>query len=272
MTDQTPAAAEPATEAAPAAPAPDWRAGLPDDLRKQAERFASPADAVRGVLSLRRKLSNAVAVPAKDAPEEEWSAFYNRLGRPEAPDGYTIARREDLPEHLTAADPERERSFLELMHKAGASAKTVQAAFDWYYDQLVATDAAVRRQRDEGRQRIETQLRRDWGADYDRNVEYARRAADAYASPEFLRRLDETGLGNDPAFLETFARIGRQLGEDDMIAGTPPAGATRQKLEERQRELMANPSRWRDRKIDQELREIAVKLYGTREIGPGAAA
>ena len=57
-------------------------------------------------------------IPTPESPQEDWASFYNKLGRPENADGYSIDRPENLP-----GDPEAEQAFLEKMHEVGLNNK-----------------------------------------------------------------------------------------------------------------------------------------------------
>lgn len=70
-----------------------------------------------------------------------------------------------------------------------------------------------------------------WGADlksdkeiggkaYDENVGYATAAVQEFFSPEALRMLDVTGLGNHPDIVKGFVRMGKAMGEGRSHKGT----------------------------------------------------
>jgi hypothetical protein len=58
------------------------------------------------------------------------------------------------------------------------------------------------------------------------SVEQATQALKKYGSPELEKVLsiDETGFGQHPAVLKFLARIGKAMGEGEMIAGSPSRG------------------------------------------------
>ncbi len=63
------------------------------------------------------------------------------------------------------------------------------------------------------------------GADFQRNSGLASQAVRAFASPELVSLLNDTGLGNHPELIRTFWRIGKAMAEDNRItAGGPPKG------------------------------------------------
>jgi hypothetical protein len=70
-------------------PAANWRDAIKDEkLRKQAERYNTPEDAVKNILNLRQQLSKSITKPGKDSDEVEVASFRKQMGIPETPDGY----------------------------------------------------------------------------------------------------------------------------------------------------------------------------------------
>lgn len=58
------------------------------------------------------------------------------------------------------------------------------------------------------------------GAKLDENLAVARKALDAFGSPELSKLLKETGLGNNPEIIRAFYRTGKAISEDSFVAGT----------------------------------------------------
>ena len=102
MTDQPESGADSGAEGEAA---PDWRDGLPSDLRPMAERMNTPHDAVKVAADLRHKLSRAIVPPDDSASEAERNACERRRGPPATPDGYDYTRPETLPDHLVPQTP-----------------------------------------------------------------------------------------------------------------------------------------------------------------------
>lgn len=55
------------------------------------------------------------------------------------------------------------------------------------------------------------------GPEFNRNIEYAKRALDKFASKDLRETLDKTGLGNHPELVKTFFRIGKAMQEDTFV-------------------------------------------------------
>jgi len=57
------------------------------------------------------------------------------------------------------------------------------------------------------------------GAQFDESVSLASKALDAFGSPELRKALDESQMGNHPEMIKAFARIGKEIKEDNI---SPP--------------------------------------------------
>jgi hypothetical protein len=253
--------------------AADWRGTLAPEMQSFARQFASPADAVRTALDLRQKLSTAVQIPAADADPARRLEIFDRLGRPASPDDYEVAMPDGLPDWVDPggeAVQTAQRSFLEAMHAAGATQEMVETALGWYWRHFADSEAARDRGLEEDYAAAEAGLRREWGRDFERNVEHAERAVAAFGGRALSEALDRYGLSSHPAVVRAFARIGRTMGEDDMISGTI-SDTTRDQMRRRAEELVSEDDYWTNSASQREMREIMLRLYGEKEIGPGVA-
>lgn len=253
--------------------AADWRSMLPPEMHNFANQFASPADAVKTALDLRQKLSTSVQVPGADTDPAKRLEVFNRLGRPETVDGYNVTPPENAPDWVSLEDESvqgAQRSFLEAMHGTGATQEMVDAAFGWYWNHLSDSESARDRVLEEELANAEAGLRREWGREFEGNLEHAGRAVAAFGGHELGDTLEQFGLSNHPAVIRAFARVGRTMGEDTMISG-PMTDTTRDQLKQRAEDLVAEDDYWTNEAHQREMREIMLQLYGEKEIGPGAA-
>ena len=67
------------------------------------------------------------------------------------------------------------------------------------------------------------QTRALWGEHWQEEVSRAVRAADVFGGPQLRQLLEETGLGNHPAIVCTFAQVGKRIMEDSSVCGTSGA-------------------------------------------------
>jgi len=62
------------------------------------------------------------------------------------------------------------------------------------------------------------------GEAFNQNVEMAKRVVTRYATEEFRKTLDDTGLGNHPELVRVFSRIGKAMSEDQLVIPGSQAG------------------------------------------------
>ena len=255
----------------------DWREGLPAELVKAAGKFASPADVLKSYVALERRLGRAVVLPSADASPEEVMRFNRRLGVPDGPEGYRI----DLPGWLAGEEsgdgqqPALQQRFLAAMHAAGARPAEVKAAVDWYVGEVEALgrerSAAARRLRDTA----QSELRRDWGPDFDRNMALARRALGQFGEGNgedvlSLTLSDGRALGDHPGFLRLLARAGGAIAEDPALLGaaSSPPGDLRARIDA----LHAlSPAAYKSSAVQAELGALYRELHDA-EVGGGRGA
>ena len=87
--------------------------------------------------------------------------------------------------------------------------------------------------RSEHRAQVQKEQRDVWvqqtqellGDKWQEEVSRAVRAADVFGGVELRQLLEETGLGNHPAIVRTFAQVGKRIAEDISAAGAPGACA-----------------------------------------------
>ena len=60
------------------------------------------------------------------------------------------------------------------------------------------------------------------GAKLTENMAVAKKALDAFGTPEFRQLLEQTGMGNHPEVIRTFYRAGKAISEDGLVSGSAP--------------------------------------------------
>ena len=186
---------------------------LPEGLRAEPslQTFDSVDKLAKSYVNAVKKIggdpANLVSIPQDG---ESWDSFYNQMGRPETPEGYNFGD-----------DPDNELEFYRnATHQLGLSQDQAQNMLELYAsvqeeqteaDNQATADFAVNSQ---------IELKREWGTNYDGNLDQAQRAFTQFATPEFSALMDETGLGNHPELVKAFAKIGATMGEDRLIVGS----------------------------------------------------
>lgn len=61
------------------------------------------------------------------------------------------------------------------------------------------------------------------GEKFNENMAAAKKALDAFGSPELTKLLNESGIGNHPEVIRVFVRAGKAIGDGKFVAGTKAA-------------------------------------------------
>jgi len=187
-------------------------------------------DLGRSYLNLEKLLGREkVPVPVDDNDEEGWNRWYAATGRPEAPDKYEF-ERPDLPQDLQY-DEDTEKSFREWAHINGLNKKQAKNLYDAYVKTQVERHAAWHNGQKQSRAKIEGDLRREYGNQYDGKVNLAKTAIREFADPDYLAWLDESGMGNDPRMIRAWIRVGEKMTGETKLKGTPAPQAAPQDLD-----------------------------------------
>lgn len=221
-----------------AAPAPtDPRAWLPEAYRGD-PTFADIKD-MEGLSKSYKHAATLVGIDRaeivrlpKDPAAQEWDAVFNRLGRPEKPDGYEWKAPEGLP-------PEVETAFRADVHKLGLTKSQAAGVLDFYGQQLAAQTAAQQAAASASEQETIATLKKEWGAAFPDQLHAAHRALDELGGPQLAQKLVAAGLTADPDIIRFFAKLGMQSAEPGALSGGSGGGVGRVALtpEAAQREI-----------------------------------
>jgi len=188
-------------------------ADLPEGLRAEPslQTFDSVDKLAKSYVNAVKKIggdpANLVSVPQGN---ESWDNFYNQMGRPDTPEGYEFGE-----------DPDNELEFYRnATHQLGLTQDQAQNMLELYASVQEEQNEANEKSTADFAVNSQIELKREWGVDYDGNLDQAQRAFGQFSTPEFNAFMDETGLGNHPELVKAFAKIGAMLGEDRLIVGT----------------------------------------------------
>lgn len=200
----------------------DWREGLPEDLKKTADRFTSPEDAIRSIEDFRKRDSQ-VRVPGKDATDDEKVAYNKAIGVPDKPEDYEfkLAEGEEVTPEIEASN----KAWGERLHQLKIPVETVNELVKFLHEDVaVAEDAVVKADEDFAKAQ-EDALKVEWkGDDYEKNKTFANRAFSETAnragiSLDELTKIetkDGRFLMDDARMLKLFSVIGREMSEGTL--------------------------------------------------------
>jgi hypothetical protein len=197
-------------------PSNAWNSGFDEETSAyvQNKGWQSPVDILSSYRNLEKFAGgskNLIELPGVDADETALNNFFNKLGRPEAPDKYGLKAPEN-------ADPELVNWFKNNAHKAGLSEKQAASLFDAWNGMSGERMQAMQAQMREASEREITELKKEWGQAYDTQIDSGRRAAAALGYDEAKLGAIEDKLGT-AEMLRLFATLGSKMGEDSFEGG-----------------------------------------------------
>ena len=197
-----------------------WLDAIPEDIRAQGnlKDFKSVADLAKSYVHTKKLVgadrSNFLTLPAEDAPQEERDAFYQKLGRPDTPDAYTLPT-DKVPEGVARSE-DMEKWYKETAHKLGLTSQQAAGMYEQYVSfaaqMMEGSTQSLEKLRDDGMQ----QIKQEWGAATDRNLGQAQSALRKFADDDLVSMLETTGLGSHPAMVKTWHKVAQAIGEDRL--------------------------------------------------------
>lgn len=247
-------------------PQKSWIDELPEDIRGEPSLKVIkdvPTLAKSYVSAQRMVGAEKIAVPnPKYATPEEWQGVFKKLGLPESPDKYELKAPE-------GANPEFVGKFKQLAHKAGILPKQAAELLEWYQGETKASVEAVETQRKADVEKASEALKREWGANFDKELAVTESALNEWGDDELKGLLKETGLNNHPAVIRLLNKFGKTLGEDKIKgAGNGALGTSKAEVEARIESLRTEPAYLdgehpKHNLIVNEVNQLYAKLYTT---------
>ena len=157
-----------------------------------------------------------VVIPTNNSTEEAWSEVYDKLGRPESADKYSL----DAKSEVVNLDENAIKSFAEQSHKLGLNNKQAQGILEFYKNNMEGTAQQSKIDTETAQAQAEQQLRQEWGRDFEGKVKQAGALAKANINPEVLDMTLQNGtrLGDHPEIIKGFAKIASMMQEDKIVA------------------------------------------------------
>lgn len=197
-----------------------WLESLPDEIKgdPSLKMFKEPSDLAKSWVNAQKMIgAEKVIIPNDKSTDEEWSAFHQKLGRPESADKYEIKGADGKP-----IDSEITKTFKDTAFKLGLSPKQVEGLAQWNMGALShAQELQKTAELNQVKESIKAYVEKVGGDDkYKARVDEARVAVRALASPELSKFLQDSGMGSRPEMIEFFAELKGMMSEDKIRDGT----------------------------------------------------
>lgn len=233
-----------------------WIEHVPSEHLKAASKFNSLNDFVKGYATLESRMSSAIFTPDKDAGEEEWGKYYERLGRPREAGGYQAPEIEGIK-----VPEERQNAFFKVAHDLGLTQGHVEGLMRWEIESgKAAQDQAVR-----AHAAAHRALREEWGEQAPANYEKARRVGQVLFTAE---QREAIGLSDDPKdwgapFVAALADKAVSFLDHQIIGrGERDVGKSNEELMEEANKIRNDPNYENDPALQKRRSEIYSMVYG----------
>ena len=157
-----------------------------------------------------------VVIPTNNSTEEAWNEVYDKLGRPESAEKYSL----DAKSEVVNLDEAAIKSFAEQSHKLGLNNKQAQGILEFYKNNMEGTAQQSKIDTETAQAQAEQQLRQEWGRDFEAKVKQAGALAKANMDAKVLDMPLQDGrrLGDHPEVIRGFAKIANMMQEDKIVA------------------------------------------------------
>lgn len=196
-----------------------WRDALPKEIRdhEAIRDMSKPGELANAYIQKLEQSENSVSIPGEEATDEDWNAFYGKLGKPDSIDGYTIELSEDIED---VAKLYFDKEFIATYKEAALGAGLNQGQAEKVFGKIAKTfnDKAAGI-KDQLRTATEKQLKDEWKGNYKENLKKSQLALKKLFGEDVAGYLEQSGLGNDARFIKGFLNAYEQIGEDRIVTG-----------------------------------------------------
>ena len=216
-------------------PKVDFKSLIPNEYKedKALANFEDMNQFVKSYLHAQKMVGlDKIPVPNKYATDEDWKEVYKRLGAPEKPDQYKYKfdKGQEVDENTL-------KSFNEVAQRNGLLPKQAENLVKFYNElnqQALSKEAS---QIDATRLESEAVLKTEFGVEYNKRLDQAKRLAVATLGSEFLNNTilkNGSKLGDNVALIKAFSSLADKLSEDEIVKGE---GSDYMSAKELQRQL-----------------------------------
>ena len=201
------------------APQESWKTGISEAYRNDPniEKFTEIDALAKSYINATQMIGkDKVAVPNKNSTEDQWNEVYDKLGRPESAEKYTLNAKSDV----VPIDEQAIKQFAENAHKLGLNNKQAQGVLEFYKNNMETNAHQSKVDIETSQVQAEQELRKEWGRDFESNVKRAGALAKANLNTEILDLELKNGMrvGDHPEMIKGFAKIAALLTEDKIIS------------------------------------------------------
>jgi len=195
-----------------------WKEAISEEFRSDPniEKFTEIDALAKSYINATKMIGqDKVAVPNKNSTEDQWNEVYDKLGRPESADKYSLNVKSDV----VPIDEGSIKQFADNAHKLGLNQKQAEGILEFYKTSMEGTAQQSKVDTETAQAQSAQELRQEWGREFDTNVKRAGALAKANMNPEILDMELKNGMrvGDHPEIIKGFAKIAGMMSEDNMV-------------------------------------------------------
>ena len=196
-----------------------WKDSISEEFRKDPniEKFTEIDALAKSYINATKMIGqDKVVIPTNNSTEEAWNEVYDKLGRPESAEKYSL----DAKSEVVNFDEAAIKSFAEQSHKLGLNNKQAQGILEFYKTNMEGTAQQAKIDTETAQAQAEQELRQEWGRDFESKVKQAGALAKANMDANVLDMTLSNGtrLGDHPEVIKGFAKIASMMQEDKIVA------------------------------------------------------
>ena len=195
-----------------------WKEAISEEFRNDPniEKFTEIDALAKSYINATQMIGqDKVAVPNKNSTEDQWNEVYDKLGRPESADKYSLNVKSDV----VPIDEGSIKQFADNAHKLGLNQKQAEGILDFYKTNMEGMAQQSQVDTETAQAQSAQELRQEWGREFDTNVKKAGALAKANMNPDILDMELKNGMrvGDHPEIIKGFAKIAGMMSEDNIV-------------------------------------------------------
>jgi hypothetical protein len=195
-----------------------WKESISEQYRNDPniEKFTEIDALAKSYINATKMIGqDKVVIPTNNSTEEAWNEVYDKLGRPESAEKYSL----DAKSEVVNLDEAAIKSFAEQSHKLGLNNKQAQGILEFYKNNMEGTAQQEKIDMETAHAQSEQQLRQEWGRDFDSKLKQAKALAQANIDRNFLESQlkDGSKVGDHPEVIKGFAKMASMMQEDKIV-------------------------------------------------------
>ena len=225
----------------------NFRDLIPENFReeKALDNFNNMEDFVKSYLHAQKLVgADKIPVPNKHATEEDWNEVFKRLGAPSDPNDYKYDFKDQ------EMDQGQVQEFNKTAHKLGLLPKQAEGLIKFYNEMNGNIAANQEEAAAQAQLNVETELRKEFGPQFNKRLDQAKRLAVNSLGQDFLENTylkDGSRLGDNLNVIKAFSDLADKLSEDPIIQGDGTSYMTAKDIEKEITELTQEGSAYWDK-------------------------